>query len=322
MAEQLTRRTILKIAAGSAVTALLAACGTAPATTAPSGAGPTAAGTSPALAGGIGGQALPSRQAATPVATASARATAGVAPIVTVTPNAANAAVSGSVRYWQTTYDNPELPSSQYHQQWVAQLKTVLPNVQFKEEQLAYNDMLDKLRVALRAGQGPDTAVLPLLWGRSSRRAARSRRSTSRSWATSPRTSGPARSSRSAGRASSTASPPTTRRTLHLEQGPLPARGARPRDAPEDVGGCQEFFQADQGQDRQGGVRPRRQAERGGHPLPLHAPLLGIRRRGPRRDLRQPDLRQVPSSTMPGRSRRCNGSTTSSCATAPPRSRR
>jgi len=165
MAEQLTRRTILKLAAGSAVTALLAACGPAPATTAPSGAGPTAAGTSPALAGGTGGQAVPSRQASTPGATASARATAGVAPIVTVTPNAANAAASGSVRYWQTTYDNPELPSSQYHQQWIAQLKTTLPNVQLKEEQLAYNDMLDKLRVALRAGQGPDMAVLPLLWG-------------------------------------------------------------------------------------------------------------------------------------------------------------
>ena len=164
MAGPISRRDILKAAAGTAVTTLLAACGGTPATSAPPAARSAAAGT--ALAGGTGGQALPSRQAGSAVAGASTRtAAASVAPIITVTPNAPNPGATGSVRYWQTTYDNPNLPSAQYHQQWAAQLKTALPNVQFKEEQLAYNDMLDKLRVALRANQGPDMAVLPLLWG-------------------------------------------------------------------------------------------------------------------------------------------------------------
>ncbi len=163
MAGSISRRDILKLAAGTAVTTLLAACGGTPATSAPPAAQPTVGGT--ALAGGTGGQALPSRQAGTAVAAGGTRTAAAAVPIVTVTPNAPNTAATGNVRYWQTTYDNPNLPSAQYHQQWAAQLKTALPNVQFKEEQLAYNDMLDKLRVALRANQGPDMAVLPILWG-------------------------------------------------------------------------------------------------------------------------------------------------------------
>ncbi len=182
MSREVTRRSILKIVAGSAATMLLAACGGTAATNTPSapkpsagasGAASAAASAAPsALAGGTGGQALPSaaatptRPAGSPVAGGGTPApSTAVRPVVTVTPNAPNPAVKGSVRYWQTTYDNPSLPGAQYHQQWVASLKTTLPGVEFKEEQLAYNDMLDKIRVALRANQAPDMTVIPILWG-------------------------------------------------------------------------------------------------------------------------------------------------------------
>ena len=66
--------------------------------------------------------------------------TAGMTPLNPPNPNA-----KGAVRYWQATYDDPTLPSAKFHAQWTESVKTTLPNVQLKEEQYAYNDMLDKL---------------------------------------------------------------------------------------------------------------------------------------------------------------------------------
>jgi len=40
-----------------------------------------------------------------------------------------------------------------------------LPNITINWEYLSYADMLDKLRVAVRGGGGPNVAVLPILWG-------------------------------------------------------------------------------------------------------------------------------------------------------------
>jgi multiple sugar transport system substrate-binding protein len=40
-----------------------------------------------------------------------------------------------------------------------------LPKIKIKWEYLSYADMLDKLRVAVRGGGGPNVAVLPILWG-------------------------------------------------------------------------------------------------------------------------------------------------------------
>jgi len=76
----------------------------------------------------------------------------------------ANPAVKGAVRQWQTLPDDPNLPSARYHDAWIASLKTTLPNVSFTEEQFAYADMLDKLRIAVPAGQQPDTAVVAIQW--------------------------------------------------------------------------------------------------------------------------------------------------------------
>ncbi len=190
---QINRRAVLTFSAGSVLGALLAACGGNTASTntaAPSGAtAPVSVPTTvPAtFAGGTGGQTpiaaatangsavaavRPSVGSSAPAGTAlsaspspAASGTASPITIMTVPLAAPNPAAKGTARYWQTTYDNPELPSPKYHEQWVNSLKTTLPNVVFKEEQYAYGDMLDKIRVAVRAGQQPDAAVIPLLWG-------------------------------------------------------------------------------------------------------------------------------------------------------------
>ncbi len=184
MVENLTRRGILKLTAGSAAAALLAACG-----------GGTAATNTPAspkataLQGGTGGQtavpagtSAPAAAATTaPAATtaagsvaagatkpaAAASAPSGTTAAAAGNPsptNAPNPTPKGNVLYWQTTYDDPTVLDSKYHDDWIVNLKKVLPNVTFKEEQYAYNDMLDKLRVSLRANQGPDAGTIVIQW--------------------------------------------------------------------------------------------------------------------------------------------------------------
>jgi multiple sugar transport system substrate-binding protein len=106
----------------------------------------------------------PAGSAVTGTTAPSGTVAASTGGLVTVPLNPANTTVKGNVRYWQTTYDAPTLPSAQYHAQWAASFKTTFPNINFVEEQQGYNDMLDKLRVAVRAGQAPDMAVVPILW--------------------------------------------------------------------------------------------------------------------------------------------------------------
>ncbi len=199
MHEVIGRRGILKLAAGAATAAVLAACGgTTTATDTPASAGGTRT-AAPALAGGTGGQSpvpvTPAASNATAAVTAapttggtastaaaapttSGSAVAGTMPVAAASPTgsaaaplmkvplaAPNPAVKGNVRGWITTYDPPDLPSAKYHDQWVTSLPTTLPGVAYKEEQYAYGDMLDKLRIAVRSNQQPDVAVLPILWG-------------------------------------------------------------------------------------------------------------------------------------------------------------
>lgn len=71
--------------------------------------------------------------------------------------------VSGEFLTWnvpaETPIDIAHLTSFQEY------LSLALPNVKINWEYLSYADMLDKLRVALRGGGGPNVAVLPILWG-------------------------------------------------------------------------------------------------------------------------------------------------------------
>lgn len=139
------RRDALKLVATTAAVVIVSACGaTNQPTAAPVASGtPTVVTRAPVMSTGMPNVARGSSP--TPLSTA-------------------NPAVKGAVRQWQTPPDDPNLPSAKYHTEWIASLKTTLPNVSFTEEQFAYNDMLDKLRIAARAGQQPDTAVVAIQW--------------------------------------------------------------------------------------------------------------------------------------------------------------
>ena len=161
---------IATTAATSAATP--AAAGSAAAATATRPAGTTAAttGATTAPAATAGATAAPASTAGAttaPAATiAGATTAAGMnAPLLPLPMIAADANPKGNVKYWQTSFDDPTVPSRYYHDQWLDSLKTVLPNVKVTEEQYNYNDILDKLRIASRANQAPDTIVLPILQG-------------------------------------------------------------------------------------------------------------------------------------------------------------
>jgi len=171
----------LKLAAGSAAAALLAACGGGSAAT-NTASGPKATalpggtgGQTPITSGGTGAQTpapqVTSAPASGSAAAANATRPAGSAPsgsavaaAGTSPANTPNPTPKGNVRVWQTVYDPPGTPDQMYHDQWVTTLKTELPSVQYQEEQYDYGSMLDKLRVVNRAGQGPDAAVVTVIW--------------------------------------------------------------------------------------------------------------------------------------------------------------
>lgn len=181
MALHIGRRDLLKLAAGSASAALLAACGGGSgATNTPSGAAkpattPLSGGTggqtpapSGTLSGGTGGQTPAPVATTAPAATASGNVaatkpassvTSGTTPLSTPNP-----AIKGAVKYWQTTYDDPNVPSAKFHDDFLASVKTTLPNVTLTEEQSAYGDFLGKLRTVIRANQAPDMAEIQLTW--------------------------------------------------------------------------------------------------------------------------------------------------------------
>ncbi len=181
MALHIGRRDLLKLAAGSVAAALLAACGGGSgATNTPSGAAKPATtslsgdtgGQTPApsgtLSGGTGGQTPAPVATTAPAATVSGNVvatkpassvTSGTTPLSTPNP-----AIKGAVKYWQTTYDDPNVPSAKFHDDFLASIKTTLPNVTLTEEQSAYGDFLGKLRTVIRANQAPDMAEIQLTW--------------------------------------------------------------------------------------------------------------------------------------------------------------
>jgi multiple sugar transport system substrate-binding protein len=75
----------------------------------------------------------------------------------------AQADVSGKFLQWHVPAETPiDIANLASFQEYV---KLALPKVNITWEFLSYADMLDKLRVAVRGGGGPNLAVLPILWG-------------------------------------------------------------------------------------------------------------------------------------------------------------
>ncbi len=187
MQRSLDRRTLLKLTAGSAAAALLAACGSGSnATNTPNSASsikpaqtPLSGGTggqtpapSGTLSGGTGGQTPAPAVTSAPPVTAAGTQSAASAVAGSASPGASgttplstpNPAVKGAVKYWQTTYDDVTVPSAKFHDDFLVSIKKTLPNVTVTEEQSAYADFLGKLRTAIRANQAPDMAEIQLTW--------------------------------------------------------------------------------------------------------------------------------------------------------------
>lgn len=70
---------------------------------------------------------------------------------------------SGEFLTWSVPAETPiDIANLTSYQEY---LRLSLPNITINWEYMSYADMLDKLRVALRGGGGPNVAVLPILWG-------------------------------------------------------------------------------------------------------------------------------------------------------------
>ncbi len=186
MAKHLGRRDVLKLAAGSAVAALLAACGSGSSatntpssggtksaqTTLPGGTGGQTPAPSGTLSGGTGGQTPVPAATSVPAATAAGTQSAASSVANAASPSASgstplstpNPAIKGTVKYWQQTYDDLNVPSAKFHDDFLNAIKTTLPNVTLTEEQVAYADILGKLRTVIRANQTPDMAEIQLTW--------------------------------------------------------------------------------------------------------------------------------------------------------------
>jgi multiple sugar transport system substrate-binding protein len=91
-------------------------------------------------------------------------ATAIAAALSKIVPVAfAQSDVSGEFLQWHVPAETPiDIANLTSFQEYVS---LALPKVKINWEYLSYADMLDKLRVAVRGGGGPNLAVLPILWG-------------------------------------------------------------------------------------------------------------------------------------------------------------
>lgn len=93
---------------------------------------------------------------------------AGAAPLISSLPWTQQRAlaqhdVSGAFTYWQVP---PETAVEMDNfDAFIEAVMTEFPNVNLTTELISYGDMLDTLRVALREGDAPHVATLPVLWG-------------------------------------------------------------------------------------------------------------------------------------------------------------
>ena len=72
----------------------------------------------------------------------------------------------GSVSYWNVgpTEASPDIAKTLY-QDFLDTFALVYPNITLDNQNINYNDMLDKIRTASAGGAAPDVAKMPILWG-------------------------------------------------------------------------------------------------------------------------------------------------------------
>ena len=72
----------------------------------------------------------------------------------------------GSIAYWNVgpTEASPDIAKTLY-QDFLDTFALVYPNITLDNQNINYNDMLDKIRTASAGGAAPDVAKMPILWG-------------------------------------------------------------------------------------------------------------------------------------------------------------
>ena len=72
----------------------------------------------------------------------------------------------GAVAYWNVgpTEASPDIAKTLY-QEFLDTFALVYPNITLDNQNINYNDMLDKIRTASAGGAAPDVAKMPILWG-------------------------------------------------------------------------------------------------------------------------------------------------------------
>jgi len=73
---------------------------------------------------------------------------------------------SGDLSYWNVgpVESSPQI-AKDYYQQFLDTFKQYYPNINLDNQNVDYNDLLDKLRTASAGGAAPEVAKMPILWG-------------------------------------------------------------------------------------------------------------------------------------------------------------
>jgi multiple sugar transport system substrate-binding protein len=73
---------------------------------------------------------------------------------------------SGSIQYWNVgpTEASPQITKDLYDE-FLQAFAGYFPNITLDNQNVGYNDLLDKIRTAAAGGAAPDVAKLPILWG-------------------------------------------------------------------------------------------------------------------------------------------------------------
>ena len=73
---------------------------------------------------------------------------------------------SGDLQYWNVgpTEASPEI-TVRFYDEFQAAFKELYPDVNLQNENVGYNDLLDKVRTSAAGGAAPDVVRMPILWG-------------------------------------------------------------------------------------------------------------------------------------------------------------
>ena len=188
------------------------------------------------------------------------------------------------------TTPSPDIDRKVHEDFWAA-WKATYPNIETDYQNIDYNQLLDKLRTAILGNAAPMVVRLQILGGIefASKGYFQELKPEDVGYPTADFWPGAMKSVMYEGVPYGI---PTNNETmaLDLERRHLQARRPRPREPAGDLGRRRRLLQADPRQARHRRLRPRGEAERRQHAVPLHAAALGLRRRRARRGGRRADL--------------------------------